>query len=185
MIDDNTPVPDLPPRFREGRSPADDDDDDSPPAQGGGRPGDDDSWQGVPMLPPDAKTRQWEEEDRPSGTQAFWQQSLSKAPMPTSRVQHIGEGPTSDTDRLPPPFAPPTEPQAYNVDKPASMPGQTGGTMDKGRINKLPPAAPGVPGTRDQPSAPKGFFSPPPQDPHEILYTERGQLGGHLAAVNA
>jgi hypothetical protein len=101
----------------------------------------------------------------------------------TGGGQHIGEGPTSDTERLLPPWAPPTEPMGRNVDQVAPMPGRYPGTRDT-RMNALPPAAPGVPGTRDHPTAPKGFFSPPPLDPNEILYTDR-LLGGHLAAINA
>jgi hypothetical protein len=144
----------------------------------------DDDWYPPQEMTPEM--RRWAKENAQlppdeTGTQPYWRETLTKEKMPTTGP--APEGPTSDTAQLPPPFAPPVDPQKYNVDVPAPMPGQTGGTMDKGRINKLPPAAPKVPGTQDQPSEPKGFFSPPPPDPDEILYTGR-HLGGHLGAVN-
>jgi hypothetical protein len=167
----------------------------------GGRPGDlpddDDPAEGNwhpplekdPPLPKRIARELAEIPPDETGTQPYWRETFTKARMPTSGG--TPEGPTSDTAQLPPPFAPKTEPEKYNVDVPAPMPGQTGGTKDI--INRLPPAAPKVPGTLDQPTKPKFFFSPPPQDPGEIQYTEADDpdqytgrhLGGSLGAINA
>lgn len=172
------PYDDLPPRFR------------------GGRPGDDDSetahaddlpqiWSGPPMAStPETRARQKEAQDfknimdpetqsATAGTQDFWQTSLLKGSMPGAKS--LSSQVISDTGQLPIPWAPAVDPMGRNVDQTAPMPGRTQGTYDK-KMNQLPPAAPGVPGTGDNPVQPKFFFSPPPQDPHQILYTKNKDL---------
>jgi hypothetical protein len=174
----------------------------SAPPNAGGFPGDDPAdgdWhppmEKDPPMPARIARELAEMPPDETGTQAFWRQTLRHEPMPVTGPR-AGQGATSDTAPLPPPYAPVVDPMARNADKPAPTPGTTGGTMDTERINRLPPAAPGVPGTRDQPTQPHFHFRSPesaPPDPNEILYTEADDtdhssgpsLGGHLGAINA
>ena len=134
-----------------------------------------------------------DETGMPSGTQAYWRRVVTKERMPISGKGTQEGQPTSDTARLPPPYAPPAEPMGRNVDVPAPMPGQTGGTKD---VIKRPPPT----GTLDEPKKPNFYFKRPPEESivpgYKTVSADEGSdsdldtsslrhLGGHWSAINA